>query len=113
MGTLAVRTAGRGADSASRVSITSYIVRKHAAAAGLDGIHAHSLRHSAASNALAGGMDLVAVRDLLGHSSIGTTSKYLHATSSAVANVSAGLGYRSGLLDICHHGEHRISTCTR
>ena len=56
-------------------------------AAGIEGVHAHLLRHSAASMALANGMNLVAVRDLLGHSSIMTTSRYLHATSGGVTIV--------------------------
>jgi site-specific recombinase XerD len=32
-------------------------------------------------------MNLVQVRDLLGHASIVTTSKYLHATGSAITSV--------------------------
>ncbi|MGF6289649.1 tyrosine-type recombinase/integrase [Paraburkholderia youngii] len=38
----------------------------------------HWLRHTHASHALAGGVDLVAVRDNLRHASISTTSTYLH-----------------------------------
>jgi len=80
---------GKRSDDAEPRAMTipalDYIVRRNAAAAGLTGVHAHALRHSAASLALAGGMNLVAVRDLLGHASIVTTSEYLHATRGAVA----------------------------
>lgn len=58
-----------------------YVVRKTARAAGLSGVHAHSLRHTAASLALSGGSSLVDVREMLGHSSIVTTSRYLHVTT--------------------------------
>jgi len=36
---------------------------------------------------LANGANLVQVRDLLGHSSIVTTSRYLHAAGSAITTV--------------------------
>jgi len=55
--------------------------------ADLSGVHAHSQWHSAASHALAGGMGLVAVGDLLGRSSVIITSRYLHATGSAIGSV--------------------------
>ena len=45
------------------------------------------IRHTAAILALAIGMNLVAIRDLLGHSSIVTTSRYLHATGGAITTV--------------------------
>lgn len=38
----------------------------------------YSLRHSAATYMLANGVDLETVRDILGHSNISQTSKYLH-----------------------------------
>ena len=61
------------------VASLDYIVRRAARAAGLAAVHAHLLRHTAASLALRGGANLVEVRDLLGHASIVTTSRYLHA----------------------------------
>jgi hypothetical protein len=52
-------------------------------AAGLDGVRVHDLRHTHASWLLAGGADLQAVKECLGHSSIATTEKYLHSLPTA------------------------------
>lgn len=47
-------------------------------AAGLPHVRFHDLRHTAASWWLATGASLATVRDLLGHSTIAVTSRYLH-----------------------------------
>jgi site-specific recombinase XerD len=44
---------------------------------GIERLHAHLLRHSFSVNALAGGMDLMTLKETLGHADIGTTSVYL------------------------------------
>jgi integrase len=46
----------------------------------------HDLRHSYASRMLAGGATLAEVRDLLGHSSITVTEKYLHIDRGSLAD---------------------------
>jgi len=46
--------------------------------AGVQGVRVHDLRHTSASWAVSNGADLVTVRDRLGHTSIKTTSRYLH-----------------------------------
>lgn len=70
------------------VASVDYLTRSNARTANLTGVHAHSLRHTAASHALAAGMNLVAVRDLLGHASVITTSRYLHSPSGTIGATS-------------------------
>jgi integrase len=60
------------------VPAVDYLVRQHAKAAGLAGISAHCLRHTAASLAIDAGEPLHRLRDRLGHSSVLVTSRYLH-----------------------------------
>jgi site-specific recombinase XerD len=69
------------------VASLDYVIRKYGRAAEIDGLHCHALRHSAASLMLANGANLVQVRDTLGHASVVTTSRYLHATGSAITSV--------------------------
>jgi len=63
------------------------IVGRAARRAGLGKIHPHMLRHSFASHLMEGGADLIAIRDLLGHSSLSTTSIYLHTTGKHLKDV--------------------------
>ena len=59
------------------------IVKAAAARAGLpDGTSPHWLRHSHASHSLDRGAPLSLVQQGLGHASVATTSKYLHARPS-------------------------------
>jgi integrase/recombinase XerD len=56
------------------------LIKTAARAAGIDShISPHWLRHCHASHALDAGAKLTTVRDTLGHASISTTDKYLHA----------------------------------
>jgi site-specific recombinase XerD len=68
------------------------IVRRAARRAGLEGVHAHTLRHCFASHLLEASGDLRAVQELLGHASVASTAKYTHLQTSALR----------GTLERCH-----------
>jgi integrase/recombinase XerD len=64
------------------------IVRRHARDAGLAGqMSPHTLRHSFATHLLAGGCDLRAVQEMLGHADIATTQMYTHLSGEQLKNV--------------------------
>lgn len=61
-----------------RVKTFNWLFRKAAQQAGIEDFRIHDLRHTFASWLVSEGVELVKVRDLLGHSSIKMTERYAH-----------------------------------
>jgi integrase/recombinase XerD len=79
----------------SRIGLWS-IVKRYARQAGLPAsISPHTLRHSFATHLLAGGADLRAVQEMLGHASIATTQVYTRVELSRLRQVHARFHPRS------------------
>lgn len=61
----------------------------------------HCLRHSFATHLLEKGVDIKYIKDLLGHFSINTTTRYLHVRRESLVNIQSPLDdiYQSGGMD--------------
>jgi site-specific recombinase XerD len=57
--------------------------------AGITGVHPHVLRHSCATHCLNHGMDIRHVQEMLGHTSLVATQKYLHLSIVNIQRVHA------------------------
>jgi integrase/recombinase XerD len=56
------------------------IVRRAGQVAGIENAHPHQFRHAFISHLLAGGEEIVRIKEAVGHTSIATTSLYAHAS---------------------------------
>lgn len=78
------RAAGNDTDwvfagrNGQRVKALDWLFRKAVKSAGLEDFRIHDLRHTFASWLVSEGVELVKVRDLLGHTSISMTERYAH-----------------------------------
>jgi integrase/recombinase XerD len=73
------------------------IVQRHARTAGLDSkMSPHTLRHTFATHLLAGGCDLRAVQEMLGHADIATTQIYTHLSAERLKDVYFSAHPRAG-----------------
>jgi len=66
-----------------------HLVQKALAQAGLDSKHytVHTIRHSFATHLVDHGTDLHTVKELLGHSNLQTTMRYMHLTTKRIQGI--------------------------
>ena len=80
----------------SRRSIQANVRRSFEKVAGARGLSAHALRHPCATHMLEAGADLLAVKELLGHTSLSSTQIYTHTTKERLVRVYREAHPRSG-----------------
>ena len=74
-----IERAGGDFDSRYSQRGVQWAVKQAAKAAGIiKDVHTHTLRHSYATHLLEDGMDIMTLKDLLGHQNVETTMEYLH-----------------------------------
>ena len=93
IGPVLVNTTGK---RLSRRAIQANVRRSFEKVAGARGLSAHALRHTFATHMLEAGADLLAVKELLGHTSLSSTQIYTHTTKERLVRVYREAHPRSG-----------------
>jgi site-specific recombinase XerD len=63
-----------------------HIFRTHRARSGAQRVRPHRLRHTYGTDLAAAGIDLLVLRELMGHASPETTASYVHLSAETVAD---------------------------
>ena len=76
----------RNKEIGDRIGDVKRSIKSAAKRVGLEGVTFHTLRHTCASWLGQEGIGSLTIRDILGHTSIRTTDRYLHSLRSAVTS---------------------------
>lgn len=96
----------------SRVTVFNIVAHQFAAAK-LDHISPHGLRHSCATHMLQGGADLRVIQGVLGHADISTTEIYTHTSTEHLKSQIARLEHRSKTKAMLPPGPVICAECAR
>lgn len=82
-------------------------------AAGVPEIKLHSFRHTYASHLLAAGVNVMQVKELLGHTKLDSTMKYLHLVDNNLSGITGRIVADAPYLSEPTDNVIKLSKCTR